>query len=114
MPEQSEAQLTRRRLSSAVRAAYGGRTPGVGPTADSGSAAATSVTSVTFGSAGHSVRDDLVAWDEANGDRYGFAAGTADGQTPRQVDGFDVEGLEFAPGSSPTAYVGFRAPVVPP
>ncbi|MFF7129685.1 hypothetical protein [Streptomyces sp. NPDC008240] len=44
------------------------------------------------------MRDDLVAWDKANGDRYGF----------------DVEGLEFAPGSSPTAYVGFRAPVVPP
>ncbi|MFI8241545.1 DUF3616 domain-containing protein [Streptomyces sp. NPDC085866] len=77
----------------------------------SGSGAATSV---TFGSAGHSLRDDLVAWDEANGDRYGFAAGTADGQTPKQADGFNVEGLEFAPGSTTTAYVGFRAPLVPP
>lgn len=77
----------------------------------SGSGAATSL---SFGSAGHGLRDDLVAWDEANGDRYGFAAATADGQTPKQVDGFNVEGLEFAPGSTTTAYVGFRAPLVPP
>lgn len=71
-------------------------------------------TSVAFGSAGHKLRDDLVAWDKANGNRYGFAAATADGQTPKQVDGFNVEGLEFAPGSTTTAYVGFRAPLVPP
>ncbi|MFJ5517631.1 hypothetical protein ACIQB4_11250 [Streptomyces griseoluteus] len=77
----------------------------------SGSGAATSV---SFGTAGHRLRDDLVAWDQANGDRYGFAAATADGQTPKQVDGFNVEGLEFAPGSATTAYVGFRAPLVPP
>ncbi|MCS0605193.1 DUF3616 domain-containing protein [Streptomyces sp. LP11] len=77
----------------------------------SGSGAATQV---AFGSAGHRLRDDLVAWDEANGDRYGFAAATAEGQVPKQVDGFNVEGLEFAPGSTTTAYVGFRAPLVPP
>ncbi|MGW4288313.1 DUF3616 domain-containing protein [Streptomyces sp. NPDC004673] len=77
----------------------------------SGSGAATSV---AFGSAGHKLRDDLEAWDKANGNRYGFAAATADGQTPKQVDGFNVEGLEFAPGSTTTAYVGFRAPLVPP
>ncbi|MFF0381260.1 DUF3616 domain-containing protein [Streptomyces sp. NPDC004286] len=71
-------------------------------------------TSVAFGSAAHKLRDDLVAWDKANGNRYGFAAATADGQTPKQVDGFNVEGLEFAPGSTTTAYVGFRAPLVPP
>ncbi|MEW2317004.1 DUF3616 domain-containing protein [Streptomyces bauhiniae] len=80
-------------------------------TALSGSGA---TTSVAFGSAGHKLRDDLVAWDKANGNRYGFAAATADGQTPKQVDGFNVEGLEFAPGSTTTAYVGFRAPLVPP
>ncbi|MEU6815230.1 DUF3616 domain-containing protein [Streptomyces sp. NPDC046860] len=77
----------------------------------SGSGAATSV---AFGGAGHRLRDDLVAWDRANGDRYGFAAATADGQTPKQADGFNVEGLEFAPGSTTTAYVGFRAPLVAP
>ncbi|WP_225822679.1 DUF3616 domain-containing protein [Streptomyces naphthomycinicus] len=77
----------------------------------SGSGAATQL---AFGTAGHRLRDDLVAWDEANGDRYGFAAATADGQAPKQIDGFNVEGLEFAPGSATTAYVGFRAPLVPP
>ncbi|MDO0928049.1 hypothetical protein QQY24_22530 [Streptomyces sp. TG1A-8] len=77
----------------------------------SGSGAATSL---AFGAAGHRLRDDLVAWDEANGDRYGFAAATADGQAPKQADGFNVEGLEFAPGSATTAYLGFRAPLVPP
>ncbi|MEU6776421.1 hypothetical protein [Streptomyces sp. NPDC046759] len=80
-------------------------------TAVSGSGAATRL---TFGTAGHRLRDDLVAWDEANGDRYGFADGTADGRAPKQIDGFNVEGLEFAPGSTTTAYVGFRAPLVPP
>ncbi|AUY49992.1 hypothetical protein EH183_14875 [Streptomyces sp. CB01881] len=59
------------------------------------------------------LRDDLIAWDRANGNRYGFAAGAADGQVPKQIDGFNVEGLEFAPGSSTTAYVGFRAPLTP-
>ncbi|MEU3981927.1 DUF3616 domain-containing protein [Streptomyces sp. NPDC026672] len=71
-------------------------------------------TALTFGTAGHRLRDDLVAWDKANGNRYGFAAGTADGEVPKQIDGFNVEGLEFAPGSTTTAYVGFRAPLVPP
>lgn len=33
---------------------------------------------------------------------------------PKQIDGFNVEGLEFAPGSTSTAYIGFRAPLVPP
>lgn len=59
------------------------------------------------------LRDDLIAWDSANGDRYGFAAGAAEGQAPKQVDGFNVEGLEFAPGSGTTAYIGFRAPLTP-
>ncbi|MEU7084533.1 hypothetical protein [Streptomyces achromogenes] len=77
----------------------------------SGSGAATRL---SFGTAGHRLRDDLVAWDEAHGDRYGFAAATAEGQDPKRADGFNVEGLEFAPGSATTAYVGFRAPLVPP
>ncbi|MFE9556033.1 hypothetical protein ACFYOD_21455 [Streptomyces sp. NPDC006703] len=71
-------------------------------------------TQLTLGGSYHKLRDDLVAWDHANGDRYGFAAGTADGQVPKQIDGFNVEGLEFAPGSTSTAYIGFRAPLVPP
>lgn len=61
----------------------------------------------------HGLRDDLITWDNAHGKRYGFAAGAADGQVPKQIDGFNVEGLEFAPGSTSTAYVGFRAPLTP-
>ncbi|MFF2616147.1 hypothetical protein [Kitasatospora sp. NPDC058046] len=61
----------------------------------------------------HGLRDDLISWDDAHGKRYGFAAGAADGQAPKQIDGFNVEGLEFAPGSTSTAYIGFRAPLTP-
>jgi hypothetical protein len=80
-------------------------------TSVSGSGAATQL---TYKHAYTKLRDKLVAWDKANGDRYGFAAGTATGQVPKQIDGFNVEGLEFAPGSTSTAYIGFRAPLVPP
>ncbi|MFF2010414.1 hypothetical protein ACFVWY_15255 [Streptomyces sp. NPDC058195] len=71
-------------------------------------------TQLTVGGSYKKLRDDLVAWDKANGNRLGFAAGTAEGQAPKQIDGFNVEGLEFAPGSTTTAYLGFRAPLVPP
>ncbi|GAA3173911.1 hypothetical protein GCM10017688_26120 [Streptomyces ramulosus] len=71
-------------------------------------------TRLTLGGSYKKLRDDLVAWDEKHDDRYGFAAGTAEGQVPKQIDGFNVEGLEFAPGSTSTAYIGFRAPLVPP
>ncbi|MFE1406389.1 hypothetical protein ACFW5D_22570 [Streptomyces sp. NPDC058770] len=71
-------------------------------------------TRLTVGGSYKRLRDDLVAWDEAHGDRFGFAAGTADGEVPKQIDGFNIEGLEFAPGSTTTAYLGFRAPLVPP
>ncbi|WP_372458016.1 DUF3616 domain-containing protein [Streptantibioticus parmotrematis] len=71
-------------------------------------------TQLTFGGSYQGLRDDLIAWDQANGNRLGFAAGAAKGQIPKEVNGFNVEGLEFAPGSSTTAYLGFRAPLVPP
>ncbi|WP_436521258.1 DUF3616 domain-containing protein [Actinoplanes sp. HUAS TT8] len=69
-------------------------------------------TQLTFGGVYHGLRDDLIAWDKANGNRYGFAAGAAAGNIPKQIDGFNLEGLEFAPGSTSTAYLGFRAPLV--
>ncbi|MFF5488411.1 hypothetical protein [Streptomyces virginiae] len=68
---------------------------------------------LTYGRSYKKLRDDLVAWDKANGNTYGFAAGTAEGEAPKQIDGFNVEGLEFAPGSTSTAYLGFRAPLAP-
>lgn len=71
-------------------------------------------TQLAVGGVYRGLRQDLVDWDRANGDRYGFAAGAADGQVPKEIDGFNVEGMEFAPGSTSTAYIGFRAPLVPP
>ncbi len=71
-------------------------------------------TSLTFGKAFHKLRDELVSWDQSNNNQFGFAAGTKDGEIPKEIDGFNVEGLEFAPNSTTTAYVGFRAPLVPP
>ncbi|MFB7125984.1 hypothetical protein [Kitasatospora sp. NPDC056273] len=70
-------------------------------------------TQLSLAGAYHGLRDDLISWDDAHGKRYGFAAGAADGQAPKQIDGFNVEGLEFAPGSTSTAYIGFRAPLTP-
>jgi hypothetical protein len=69
---------------------------------------------LTFGGYYTGLRDDLVAWDQANGNRFGFAAGSAAGQIPKEANGFNVEGLEFAAGSTSTAYIAFRAPLVPP
>lgn len=60
------------------------------------------------------LREDMVAWDEANGDPLGLAASTASGLPSNEADGFNAEGLEFAAGSSEEAYVAFRAPLQPP
>jgi YVTN family beta-propeller protein len=59
------------------------------------------------------LRNDMIKWDGEHGNRLGFAAGSVKGQIPKQPSGFNVEGLAFAPGSSSTAYVGFRAPLSP-
>ena len=58
------------------------------------------------------LRTDLVAWDQANDNRLGFAAATAAGKLPDARDGFNIEGAEFSPDGS-ELYLGFRSPVVP-
>ncbi|HKZ14577.1 MAG TPA: DUF3616 domain-containing protein [Solirubrobacterales bacterium] len=70
-------------------------------------------TELTFGGYYKGLRADLIKWDEAHGNRFGFAAGAASGNVPKQINGFNVEGMEFAPSSTETAYVGFRAPLSP-
>jgi len=65
------------------------------------------------------LREDLVNWDVSNlhgkgSNYYGFAASAADGVNPKAPDGFNIEGLSMAPGSSNVAWLGFRAPLVPP
>jgi hypothetical protein len=59
------------------------------------------------------LRQDVVEWDEANGNPLGLAASTAGGVPSNIAEGFNVEGLEFAAGSTETAYLAFRAPQEP-
>jgi predicted extracellular nuclease len=63
------------------------------------------------------LEDDLITWDNANG--HGLGAGflglansAAAGVAPEQTNGFNIEGLTFAPNGT-TAYVAFRAPNEP-
>ncbi|HTA36366.1 MAG TPA: hypothetical protein VK761_06590, partial [Solirubrobacteraceae bacterium] len=77
----------------------------------SGSGASTELT--YLGSYMH-LREDLIAWDESNGNPLGFKASTEEGVVSNETGGFNAEGLEFAAGSTSTAYVAFRAPQEPP
>ena len=57
------------------------------------------------------------AWDAANGHGLGanklkFATATVPGLIPNAPNGFNVEGLTMAPGSSTTAWFGMRAPTI--
>ena len=56
------------------------------------------------------LRRQLIKWGDKNG--YNFSASTAYGEKPKQIGGFNVEGMCFAPDSS-TLYIAFRAPLVP-
>jgi hypothetical protein len=63
------------------------------------------------------LRDDLVAWDAADGhglsaDFLGFAAGSQPGVLPTTATGFNIEGLTVAPDGS-TGWLAFRAPLLP-
>ena len=60
------------------------------------------------------LREDMVEWDNANGEPLGLAASAEPGAGRRAPNGFKIEGVEFAPGSSTEAYVAFRAPLEPP
>ena len=62
---------------------------------------------------------DLINWDQNNGhgkgaNYYGLAASTAAGVNSKTPEGFNLEGLSMAPGSAMAAYIGLRAPIVPP
>jgi hypothetical protein len=59
------------------------------------------------------LRQDLIAWDEADGNVLGLSASAAEGVPSNEVGGLNVEGLEFAADSTSTAYLAFRAPIEP-
>ena len=74
-----------------------------------GSGASTSLT--YLGSDTH-LREDLIAWDAANGNPLGLSA-SASGPS-KTTSGLNVEGLEFVAGSTTSAYLAFRAPLESP
>ena len=65
-----------------------------------------------FANAGsyNNLRQQLITWGDANG--YNFTASAADGHDSKVIDGFNLEGMVFAPDNT-TLYLGFRAPLVP-
>ena len=60
------------------------------------------------------LREDLIEWDTLNGSPLGLAASAASGQAGEAPNGFKIQGVEFAPGSSSEAYISFRSPLEPP
>ncbi len=69
-------------------------------------------TNLTFAGKYDNLRTDLIAWGNTNG--FNFTASAAAGKIPEAttLDGFNIEGLTFAPDNT-TGYVAFRAPQVP-
>src|SRR5262249_8075142 len=67
---------------------------------------------LTVGGSYQHLRDDMIAWDQANGNALGLAdaatrAPEGDGTGPT---GFNIEGAEFAPDGS-TLLIAFRGPL---
>ncbi len=75
--------------------------------------------SLTFVGHYDNLRQDLINWDNARNalgaPSYGLATSAGAGIFPEASDGsgFNLEGLTMAPGSTTTAYLGFRAPLTP-
>jgi hypothetical protein len=68
--------------------------------------------STAFANAGsaNNLRQQLITWGDAN--NYAFSTSAAAGMDPKLIDGFNIEGMVFAPNNT-TMYIGFRAPLVP-
>ena len=56
------------------------------------------------------LRRQLIKWGNSYG--YKLSDAAAGGETSKRIDGFNIEGIVFAPDSN-TLYIGFRAPIVP-
>lgn len=76
-------------------------------------------TTLTYVGRYDNLKIDLINWDSTNAhglgtNYFGLAASAAVGVIPEAPDGggFNIEGLVFAPDDT-TAYVAFRAPIVP-
>lgn len=65
------------------------------------------------------LKSDLVDWDLNNGHGkgagfYNLSYSTQDGVNPKTPWGFNIEGIAPAPDNPAAAYIGLRAPIVPP
>ena len=74
-------------------------------------------TSLSYSGRYDFLRADIINWDVTNGhgkgaNFYGLAASAAAGVSSKANNGYNIEGLEFAPDDT-TAYVAFRAPQEP-
>ncbi len=65
-------------------------------------------------------KDDLKTWDSSSAhglgaNFFGLTASSATNVVPETTNGsgFNIEGFTFAPNSTSTAYIAFRAPIVP-
>lgn len=56
------------------------------------------------------LRNAVSTWSNTN--NLGLVASMANGFDPKQIDGFNMEGMAFAPDNT-TMYIGFRAPLEP-
>lgn len=56
------------------------------------------------------LRKQLIKWGDAN--NYHFSKCAASGEKPKQIAGFNIEGMCFAPDTT-TLWIAFRAPLVP-
>jgi len=56
------------------------------------------------------IRNQLIAWGNSKG--YNFSASAASGHDAKLIDGFNVEGMCFAPDNT-SLFIGFRSPLVP-
>ncbi len=66
-------------------------------------------TTLSLGGSYQHLRDDLIAWDQANGDALGLASAATRAPESNPA-GFNIEGAEFAPDGN-TLLVGFRGPL---
>lgn len=56
------------------------------------------------------LRNKLIAWGDSKG--YNFTTSAASGHDSKTIDGFNIEGLCFAPNNT-DLWIAFRAPLVP-
>ncbi|MCD7972710.1 MAG: hypothetical protein LUG18_08595 [Candidatus Azobacteroides sp.] len=58
------------------------------------------------------LREKIIEWGDSRGWDFSSSASVENKMVPKQIDGFNLEGLEIAPDQK-TALFGFRAPLLP-